>query len=111
MDSWINLNKRRVMEMSEEENSWVNYGSPHSTAQYFRDTQGIVHLKGLVKSGTINTAIFTLPAGYRPPAKHIYAVISADLLGKVTIDSAGIVLANIGSNTNVSLAGITFRAA
>lgn len=45
-------------------NSWTNV-SP-TTAGYFKDCLGFVHLRGAVKSGTDGANIFTLPAGFRP---------------------------------------------
>ncbi len=47
-------------------NGWVNYGSFYTPSGYFKDKNGIVHLRGQVKSGTMSQAIFTLPTGYRP---------------------------------------------
>jgi hypothetical protein len=47
-------------------NSWANNGGGQPVASFFRDPHGIVHLKGLVKNGTVAVAAFTLPAGYRP---------------------------------------------
>lgn len=47
-------------------NSWVSYdsGSTFEIPAYTR-IGGVVHLKGLMKSGT-SSAAFTLPPGYRP---------------------------------------------
>ena len=42
-------------------NSWVNYGSPFSSVRYYKDSNGIVHLSGVAKSGSIGTSIITLP--------------------------------------------------
>ena len=44
-----------------------NYGSTWDTCAYMKDSNGVVHLKGLV-TGTHTGAstIFTLPSGYRP---------------------------------------------
>jgi len=92
-------------------NSWVNYGGVHATAQYYLDTQGTVHLKGLVKDGTLPATMFTLPVGYRPAAKELFGIISTGAFGRVSIDTDGTVDIDTGTNTNVSLAGITFRAA
>jgi hypothetical protein len=62
-----------------------------------------------VKSGTAST-IFTLPAGYRPIGRELFAVPN-DLFGACSVDPAGTVSQLVGSNVYFSLDGITFRAA
>jgi hypothetical protein len=52
-------------------NGWINYGSVFQTAQY-RKIGDVVTLRGLIKSGTVGSSAFTLPAGYRPPARLIH---------------------------------------
>jgi hypothetical protein len=47
--------------------SWTNFGTPYETAAYRKDQNGMVHLKGRVKSGTVGaSAIFTLPSNCWP---------------------------------------------
>jgi hypothetical protein len=101
------------------QNGWVNSDGGTSTAAFYKDPYGVVHLKGVVKSGTIGTTIFSLPAGYRPSSLLIFPVVSANALGKLVISrdcSFGMctpvqyVRANIGSNVWFSLDGISFRA-
>lgn len=46
-------------------NGWVNVGESDATLQYFKDSTGTVHIKGVINGGTA-TQIFTLPEGYRP---------------------------------------------
>ncbi len=89
-------------------NSWANYGSGYNPAGYFKDSQGIVHLRGLVKSGT--GTIFTLPAGYRPAYRMLYGVDGANAHARVDIDTSGNVIHAGGSNVHLSLDVITFRA-
>ncbi len=49
------------------ENGWTNYGDlVERPAAYAVDAQGIVHLRGAIKSGTSGTIAFTLPAGLVP---------------------------------------------
>ncbi|MGH7744181.1 MAG: hypothetical protein ACREQ5_05090 [Candidatus Dormibacteria bacterium] len=90
-------------------NSWVDFGGANQTTSFYKDPAGIVHLRGLVKSGTIGTAIFALPNGYRPTATEFFAVPSNSAFGLLLIDSSGNVVADDGSNVWFSLAGITFR--
>lgn len=91
-------------------NSWVNFGSGYNDAAYYKDPFGIVHLRGLVKSGTIGTGIFTLPSGYRPPNIQVHAIASNAAFGYIDISTAGVVRPLSPSNNAwVSLDGITFR--
>lgn len=92
---------------------WVNYLNGYNPAGYFRDKQGIVHLRGLVRktSGAISgERIFTLPEGYQPEFRELRVVISMDLLGRCDIDNAGQVLIIRGDAGWFSLDGISFRA-
>jgi hypothetical protein len=93
-------------------NSWVNYGSSYNGAAYRKDAQGYVHLRGLIKSGTVGSAAFTLPAGFRPGGGTIlHATISNSAIGRVDIATTGTVTpASPSSNGWVSLEGITFLA-
>ena len=96
-------------------NSWVNYSGVHNPAGYFRDSFGIVHLRGLLKDGIIDQPMFVLPTGYRPGYKEILRTASfsggADVLGRANIETNGSVIPAVGGNTWFSLDGITFRAA
>lgn len=49
------------------QNSWVNFGSGYQAMEY-RKVGDMVQLRGLIKSGTVSTDMFTLPTGFRPPA-------------------------------------------
>lgn len=92
------------------ENSWVNYGaSDHTTAAFYKDPFGTVHIKGLVKSGTINTPVFTLPSGYTPDGIHIFATIAGGALGRLDILSDGSVQPRTGATTYYSI-NCSFRA-
>lgn len=92
-------------------NGWVNYSvaqtSGYAHASYMKDENGTVFLKGLVKNGTISTSLpmFTLPVGFRPSRKIIYAVwcSSASKLGRLDIGNDGKVIPNAGSNGYFSI--------
>ncbi|MBM4253016.1 MAG: hypothetical protein FJ146_13670 [Deltaproteobacteria bacterium] len=60
------------------QNSWVNYGGTWEPAGYYKDKFGVVHLKGLIKNGTLNQAAFTLPVGYRPNYGRHLATLSGN---------------------------------
>lgn len=95
------------------QNSWVNFGSGWAAVGYCKDSLGFVHLKGLIKSGTVayGTPMFTLPVGYRPAESEIFASVSNSVFGEIAVDSNGIVSAVNGSNSFFTLSGITFKAA
>ena len=91
-------------------NSWVNYGSVYTDAGYYKDSHGVVHIRGRIKSGSVGSPAFQLPAGYRPGAREMVAVPSNGLFGIVYIDQAGqVVPFSPSSNIYVSLDGVSFR--
>lgn len=90
-------------------NSWVNFGGTNEPALYFKDPFNFVHLGGIVKSGSLAAAIFTLPAGYRPQYALVFEVPSNGAIGILTVNPDGTVVASSGSNVYYSLSGITFR--
>jgi hypothetical protein len=92
------------------QSSWVNFGSGNEPARFWIDPWKVVHLSGVVKSGTIGQPIFTLPGGYRPENYQEFAIISNGVFGRVGVDAAGIVTAVSGNNASVWLSGISFRA-
>lgn len=84
-------------------NSWVNFGAPTQNAGYTLH-QGMVILRGTVKSGTVGSPIFTLPVGYRPSGNVGFAIVSNALFGYIIIESDGdVVLATGFSNLSVYL--------
>lgn len=92
-------------------NSWINSGSGYNSVGFYKDSFGVVHLRGLIKSGSMQASAFTLPAGYRPPAREFFGTVSNALFGSVFVDPDGTVVPWSGSNTWFSLDGLTFRAA
>lgn len=50
------------------ENGWTDYGGSYGPPRYRRLGNGMVVIEGLLKGGTVgtSTAMFTLPAGFRP---------------------------------------------
>jgi hypothetical protein len=102
--------------VSSFQNSWVNNGGAYPGAAYHRQENQMVHLRGLVRSGTVSGSgtIFTLPSGYRPGARLMFPVICASgstrQIGQCDITTVGEVIAIAGANTYWSLDGIVFRA-
>lgn len=89
--------------------TWVSYGAGN-TPGYFKDADGLVHLRGLIKSGTINTTAFTLPAGFRPSRTIIRNTPSNSTSSRIDIRADGVVIPVTGSNLWVSLDNIVFTA-
>ena len=60
---------------------WVNYSVPvaagYMNAQCIRTVDGIVKLRGLVRNGTVNSQVGTLPAGYRPAFPRTVMVLAS----------------------------------
>lgn len=94
------------------EHGWTFYGAPYSKAGYIKDPAGFVRLTGVIKSGTLGAAAFTLPPGYRPAVDPgPFAVVSNGLFGRVDVATDGTVTPQSpSSNASVSLEGIVFQA-
>ena len=104
-------------------NNWKNVQVPvYETAGFYKDHEGIVHLKGFVGGGS-DEAIFLLPSGYRPATGKGMILPASCFSGTCTnsVTSASIVGPGAGApgldgavqapfTTAVSLNGITFRA-
>jgi hypothetical protein len=74
---------------------WTSYGAGYDTAAYRADQLGKVHLRGLVaKNGAVpvkDDVIATLPAGYRPKARMVFAAGSGTP-GRVDVATNGNVI-------------------
>lgn len=95
-------------------NGATNFGAGFIPAGYYKDNEGLVHLRGLVALGSsgVTQEIFILPPGYRPSSTEMFVTISNQALGRCDVFANGNVVAAIGSNSNFySLSGITFYGA
>lgn len=93
------------------ENGWKNYNTGHSEASYFKDSCGLIHLKGLVKDGLEekDKPIFTLPEGYRPSRRAIFVTLTHDnITARINVDKNGKITHNGGKKGWLSLDGISF---
>jgi hypothetical protein len=80
------------------ENGWENFGSDLAVAAFRKLPTGMVTIKGLVKNGTANTTIFTLPAGYRPSDRRIFSVeISYNVHARITVGTDGTIAVTGGA--------------
>jgi len=101
--------------------TWVNFSTGsdgNHLAAYSRDSDGIVRLRGVIKSGAVPSTAFSLPQGFRPGNSGAtnnqgimrLPVVSAGAFGYVTVEWDGDVIISAGSATWVDLAGVQFRA-
>lgn len=96
-------------------NGWSNYADGYVTAGYCLADDGWVRFRGMIKNGTFNTSapLFTLPAEFRPVARHLFPVSTAvsgyeAKMGRVDVKANGDVLVLSGNNAWLSLDGIAF---
>jgi len=114
----------KVVSSGEFKNGWVNWKDStegYGPAGYFRDSLGIVHLRGVVQDGTVGWGtgvIFTLPAGYQPEYRSVHTVMSyPGEFGQLEVAANGDVVAAFPDPfperkmRSFSLDGVTFRAA
>lgn len=103
-------------------NLWQAYGGGFRSPHMLKTARGIVVLRGLIKLGSFNTVIGTLPPGYRPPFRMMFSVAGAwdsDCACRIDVHPDGrLVLAAIGqggSSTGgipyLSLSGVMFPSA
>ena len=83
------------------QNSWVDFGSGEQTTRYRKDSNGTVHVQGVIKNGTTtsNTLLFTLGVGYRPAGNLQIACASNNAYGQLKVLTNGQVLFRVGSAT------------
>ena len=94
-------------------NFWSAFGGVFGGAQYRKMANGDVELRGLVKGGRVgfdgaSSAMFTLPAGYRPTQQLVLATSANNGAGRLDIYPNGNVSAASGNNTFFTLSGIRF---
>lgn len=96
-------------------NSWIDYGgSVYAPVGYFKDKNGIVHLRGLMKSGACGAAAFNLPVGYRPAYRLIMSTITntGTGVGRLDVFATGDISPDVTlcNNSYFSLDGVSFKA-
>ena len=92
-------------------NGWVNYSAlGGETVGFYKDSLGIVRLRGVINTGASGTVVFTLPLGYRPlAAKYYICACSGASVGRVDVGTGGTV--TIAAFTGwLSLDSISFKA-
>ena len=89
-------------------NSWVDFGSGETPVQFKKDVTGRVVMRGLAKSGDVNTPMFVMPANYRPSAAVRFSVMTNNTTGYLIIESNGYVTLVNGNNVSVSFDSVSF---
>jgi len=95
------------------ENGWANRGMGNSTAAFYRDPLGVVHLKGRIFNAADGTVAYTLPAGYRPSqALTLPLAAQGPIAGFALINTGGqLSLVCEGAvECDAGFDGLTFRA-
>lgn len=96
------------------QSGWENAGGGFSTAAFYKDPLGVVHLKGNLSNATDETTAFTLPPGYRPsqnlfmPAAGAPSPVAANLV--VETDGDAIPTCAGAGSCIAGIDGLTFRA-
>jgi Tfp pilus assembly protein PilV len=94
------------------QNGWVAHAAGYASPQYTKSSDGIVTVKGLIKSGsTANGSIIAnLPPGYRPAASQIFSSVANDAYGRIDVAANGDILFRVGHVNSTSLDAISFIA-
>jgi hypothetical protein len=94
------------------QNGWVNYGSGFANVAYYKNSDGLVFLEGMVKSGANSTTVFTLPTGYIPSNNMLFNSYSGThsfVNDQIEIDTSGNVSVSTSDTGAVSLNIPPFR--
>lgn len=92
------------------QNSWTTYAG-YATPQYAKASDGVVHLKGLIKGGTTSdgTVITTLPAGFRPKQRLLFTALNSGVYIRVDVHANGNVTIHSATNNGwIALESISF---
>lgn len=94
------------------DNGWVTYSSGYNAPAYYRDSDGFVHIRGMIRSGTVanDLVVATLPAGYRPARRELQNCYSNAGIMRCDVDASGNIRIYPSTNSWFSLDNITFRA-
>ena len=95
------------------QNGWGSFNfQNYSTHAYTKTNANVIVLKGVVSGGNTNidTPIFTLPPGYRPPHRLVFQTDTAGSASRVDIMPNGDVLVNRVNSSWLVLDGIRFIA-
>ena len=95
--------------------NWGDYGSPYGVGRYSLDSTGHVHLAGVIKKSSASAAdevMFTLPTGFLPESRALFPTFESGANNYIEVRANGQVrLINASAATQITLSGITFKAA
>lgn len=111
VDTALNLKANRVQESwitLTLTNGWLDMDTARAI-KYRKDQFGRVHIKGSIKSGTLNQSAFTLPVGYRP-LQTVYFGGNANnsAVALWTVETTGAVFPRAGSTSHMGADCISF---
>lgn len=105
-DGWLTIGSA---DQPQFQNGWTNYGSGWANAGYRSDLEGWIHLRGLIKNGTLNSVAFTLPPTHRPAFRvSCSTVANANIAVHVTVETNGEVKIQSSSTSWVALWNVRF---
>jgi hypothetical protein len=98
------------------QNGCANAGGPYETAAFFKDHDGVVHLRGAVTCPGTGLPAFLLPPGYRPAPGKIHSELQTVLqapngIGPVVVDGSAGGVQTPNTTGQFVIDGIGFRAA
>jgi hypothetical protein len=90
---------------------WSNYGGQFSPAAYFRDSNGIVHLRGLIQNGQLGVGneVCVLDETCRPEYRVALSSICNGNWARIDVLPTGELVVMNATVTWVSLDGLSFR--
>lgn len=110
----VKMETQQIWQAVVYSNSWVDFdAATYFGVQYYKDSLGIVHMRGAAKNGTTTagTTMITLPAGYRPGRALAVVVNSNNTFARIEINPDGTIKTGTGINTaSVFFGNIHFRA-
>lgn len=94
-------------------NSYADGPAPNAKVQFYKDPFGWVHLHGSTVNGvgTVGSAMFQLPPGYRPDAQCVVMVptdTNSQNFAQLIIGTDGTVTLGSGTRTSAYLTGVKF---
>lgn len=88
--------------------AWVDFSVSDDKLAYRIDGK-YVHLRGLIKNGTINTACGNLPTAARPSKRRRVLHRTVGGSGELDITTAGDIIPQTGNNTYISFDSVWFE--